>query len=188
MKITVLLIRIVIANGLIALAYGEEQVCDVRADYALGFQNYAEAIRLHEDFLASHPDDALAHYHLGFAYSVTGRRTKELREYHKAVALKLDQWDLFLNLALADLEGGDLGKAIDALRTAAKLGPDHEEAPFDLALAYQQADRLPEALQEISTALFLEPKDPEARNMQAVIYAELGDLHLAREEWIYLTR
>jgi Flp pilus assembly protein TadD len=188
MKITVLLKGIVIGQGSIAVAYGGEQVCDVRADYALGVENYAEAIRLHEEFLASHPDDALAHYHLGFAYSMRGRRTQELREYRKAVTLRLDQWDLFLNLALADLEGGDLRRGIDALRVAAKLGPDHEEAHFNLALAYEQADRLSEALQEISAALFLELKDPEAHNMRAVIYAKLGDFKRAREEWIYLTR
>ena len=42
-----------------------ESVCDVSADYALGIEDYPEAIRLHENIMRHDPDDALAHYHLG---------------------------------------------------------------------------------------------------------------------------
>ena len=48
-------------------AGGEQQVCDVRADYVLGIEDYREAIRLHAEVVHEHPDNALAHYHLGFA-------------------------------------------------------------------------------------------------------------------------
>jgi hypothetical protein len=42
-------------------AGGEQQVCDVRADYALGVEDYPQAIRLHTEVVREHPDDALAH-------------------------------------------------------------------------------------------------------------------------------
>jgi hypothetical protein len=49
------------ANG------AEAQVCDVSADYSLGVEDYADAIRIHREILRKNPDNALAHYHLGFA-------------------------------------------------------------------------------------------------------------------------
>ena len=78
-----------------------EQICDIRADAALGLKDYQTAIRLHRYLLRSHPNDALAHYHLGFAYGMVGRSAEEIDEYQKAVTLGLHSWDLFLNLGLA---------------------------------------------------------------------------------------
>jgi tetratricopeptide (TPR) repeat protein len=77
-----------------------QAVCDVSADYALGSEDYAEAIRLHEKVLRRDPNDALAHYHLGFAYGMSHDAAGELREYLRAEQLSLRQWDLFLNLGL----------------------------------------------------------------------------------------
>jgi hypothetical protein len=53
----------------------------------------------------SHPANALAHYHLGFAYGMTGDETREINEYERATALGLSRWDLFLNLGIAFLAG-----------------------------------------------------------------------------------
>ena len=36
-------------------------------------EDYSSAVTLHRKFLSSHPNDALAHYHLGFAYGMVGR-------------------------------------------------------------------------------------------------------------------
>jgi hypothetical protein len=82
-------------------APSESEICDVSADSALGLEDYPAAIALHRKFLRSHRDDALAHYHLGFAYGVTGHAAYEVKEYLVAVGLGLHKWDLFLNLGLA---------------------------------------------------------------------------------------
>jgi tetratricopeptide (TPR) repeat protein len=94
----------------------------VGADYALGIEHYREAIRLHAEVVCKHPDNALAHYHLGFAQEMTGNRTAEVREYQRAAALGLSNWDLFLNLGLAQFENGDLNAATDNLRESRKMG------------------------------------------------------------------
>jgi hypothetical protein len=67
----------------------EQQVCDVGADYFLGVEDYSEAIRFHAEIVRKHPDNALAHYHLGFAQGMMGNRTAEFREYQRAEALGL---------------------------------------------------------------------------------------------------
>jgi len=165
-----------------------EAVCDVRADYALGVEDYPEAIRLHENLLRQDPNDALAHYHLGYAYGMNHDAAGELREYRRAEQLGLLQWDLFLNLGILFLENQNTSAAIDALRMAAKLGPRHPEAHFNLALAYERAGLLQTAQKEILASLALEPDQPDAQNTLAVIYAEMGDDESARAVWAKLVR
>jgi hypothetical protein len=55
----------------------DEQVCNATADYFLGQEDYGEAIATHRRLIEAHPADALAHYHLGFAYGMTGERAQE---------------------------------------------------------------------------------------------------------------
>jgi Flp pilus assembly protein TadD len=167
-------------------AGSQDQLCDGRADYALRVEDYPRAIALHLKLLRSRSHDALAHYHLGFAYAMVGDSAKEVSEYTEAVRFGLNQWDLFMNLGLAYLDQDELGKAISTLEIAVLLGPGHPETHFNLALAYESNHRLPDALWEISASLRLAPNDPDERNTRAIIYAELGDQKRARDEWVRL--
>jgi Flp pilus assembly protein TadD len=170
-----------------AVSSGNE-ICDATADYFLGIEDYPEAAKLHRILIAAHPDDALAHYHLGFAYGMLGRHTEELAEYRRAVSLGLKKWDLFLNLGLVYLQDGNTDAATDALATAVALGPGHPEAHFNLGLAYERRGMLAEARREMLTSLRLDPKQAEARNMLGVIYAEDGNYVTAHEVWSDLAR
>src|SRR6202007_3295193 len=76
----------------------QEQICDPLADYFLGMEDYKEAIRLHLKVILEHPENALAHYHLGFAYGMLGQHRDELKQYREAIALGLVGWALFLTL------------------------------------------------------------------------------------------
>jgi Flp pilus assembly protein TadD len=169
-------------------AASKDEICDVNADFALGREDYPAAIALHRKVLRAHNDSALAHYHLGFAYGMTGRKTDEINEYLAAGRLGLDKWDLFLNLGLAYLGENDGPNAIKALQTAVSLGPNHPEGHFNLAIAYEKANRLRGALQEIILSLHLAPEDPDERNTKGIICAELGYLVCARDEWTHLVQ
>jgi Flp pilus assembly protein TadD len=165
-----------------------KEICDVDADFALGLEDYPTAIALHRKVLRAHNDNALAHYHLGFAYGMTGDSRDEISEYLAAAKLGLNKWDLFLNLGLAYLGQNDGPKASKELQTAVLLGPDHPEAHFNLAIAYERSNRLREALQEITVSLRLAPLDPDEGNTKAIICVELGDLVCAHDEWVHLVR
>src|SRR5713226_182476 len=130
---TILLLSFWIPNY--AFAGGvEQQVCDVGADYSLVIGDYSEAIRRHVEVIREHQGNALAHYHLGFALGMVGDGMAEVKEYQQAEALGLMNWDLFLNLGLAQLENGELDAATDSLRRAVLLGAEHSESHFNLAL------------------------------------------------------
>jgi Flp pilus assembly protein TadD len=159
------------------------EVCDVKADFALGQEDYSKAATLHRSYLSAHPNDALAHYHLGFAYGMMGRRDDEISEYVTAVNLGLRKWDLFLNLGRAYLEQNELPSAADALETAVLRGPEHAEAHFNLALVYERQSKLAAALQEITASRRLAPQDLDAANTNAIICAEMGDFSCARNVW-----
>jgi Flp pilus assembly protein TadD len=167
---------------------GEEQVCNIGADYALGTEDYPEAIRLHADVVRKHPSDALAHYHLGFAEGMTGNRTAEISEYRRAATLGLKDWDLYLNLGLAQFENGDLDAATDSLRQAVLLGENHPESHFNLALVYERRGLLADARREMLASLQLNPDQPDARNLLGVIYAREGNTAGAWVVWRELVR
>ena len=161
----------------------DEQVCDPLADYFLGMEDYPEAIRRHRVVIDDDPGNALAHYHLGFAYGVVGEHRQELAEYQKAIALGLDDWQLFLNLGLLYLEGGQTQDATRVLRLAALLGPERPETHFNLALAYERRGALAQAEQEALLSLRIDPSQPDARNTLGAIYAEEGKYVRASQEW-----
>jgi tetratricopeptide (TPR) repeat protein len=190
--------RIVLAGCILALSLGianiasasggEQQICDVGADYALGVEDYPEAIRLHDDVVRKHPDNALAHYHLGYAEGVMGNQTAQVREYQRAASLGLKNWDLFLNLGLAQLEKGELDSATDSLRQAVLLGEMHPESHFNLALVYERRGMLADAEREMLASIHLNPSQPDAQNSLGVIYAEEGKTDRASEVWQELVR
>lgn len=166
----------------------EGEICNVNADLALGLEDYPAAIAAHRNVLLTQDDNALAHYHLGFAYGMTGHSMEEISEYLKAAELGLRKWDLFLNLGVAYLGQKDWSKATKALKTAVLLGPDHAEAHFNLAIAYERDNALSKALQEITVSLGLAPLDADEGNAKAIICSELGNLVCARDEWAHLVQ
>ncbi len=184
---TMLLLSVWIPNFVFA-GGAEQQVCDVGADYSLGIEDYSEAIRRHVEIVRKHPDNALAHYHLGFALGMVGDRTAEVSEYQRAAALGLMNWDLFLNLGLAQLENGDLDVATDSLRHAVFLGGEHSESHFNLALVEAQRGMLTDAEHETLAALRLNAEQPDASNLLGVIYAQEGKTASASLVWRDLVR
>ena len=69
-------------------ARGNDQVCDATADYFLGAEDHREAVAAHQRVLGAHPGDALAYYHLGFAFGMTGDRIDEIADYRRAAAAR----------------------------------------------------------------------------------------------------
>jgi Flp pilus assembly protein TadD len=178
--------RLSIANA--GAGHSSDPVCDATADYFLGEEDYGEAIATHQRLIEAHPDDAIAHYHLGFAYGMTGDRAREIAEYRKAAALGLRQWDLYLNLGRALIEAGNFDEASNVLNTAVVLAPGRPESHYNLGLAYERRGMFAAARDELQASLRLDPKQPDARNMVGLVYAEEGDYSHAREVWSGLAR
>ena len=164
------------------------QICDPIADFYLGIENYPEAIQRHLMVVREHPNNALAYYHLGFAYGMVGDRQRELADYQKAVGLGLSNWDLFLNLGLLEMESGRLDSASQALQLAALLAPYRPETHFNLGLLDERLGMYQKAAQEVLLSLRIDPNQDDARNILGVIYAEQGNYEWAHQEWADLIK
>ncbi len=166
----------------------DPQICDPIADYYLGTEDYPEAIRRHLLVIREHPENALAYYHLGFAYGIVGDHQHELADYQKAVELGLSDWELFLNLGLVYTETGHLDAASQVLQLATLLGPYRPETHFNLGLLDEQLGMYQKAEQEMLLSLRLDPSQDDARNTLGVIYAEEGNYERAHQEWTDLAK
>ncbi|HEX4209322.1 MAG TPA: tetratricopeptide repeat protein [Candidatus Binataceae bacterium] len=184
----VLILTVFAVRPIGAAADADHQVCNATADYFLGNEDYPETARLHRLFIAEHPNDALAHYHLGYAEGMMGQSSDELDQYQTAVRLGLRDWGLYLNLGRVHLEQGQLGPATSAFQSAVALGPEHAEAHFNLGLAYERQGNLSAAATELTQSLALDPSQSDARNMLAVVDAEQGNYHAAQVIWAELIR
>ena len=168
------------------LSNPDTQICDPIADYYLGMEDYPEAIRRHLLVIREHPDNALAYYHLGFAYGVIGDHQRELADYQKAIELGLGDWELFLNLGLLYADTGHPDQAIRVLQLAELLGPYRPETHFNLGLLDERMGMYQKAEQEMLLSLRLDPTQVDARNTLGVIYAEQGSYERAHKEWLDL--
>jgi tetratricopeptide (TPR) repeat protein len=164
------------------------QVCDPVADFYLGIENYPQAIQHHLLVVQEHPGNALAYYHLGFAYGMVGDHRSELVDYQKAVELGLSNWDLFLNMGLLYMESGRLDAASEVLQLAALLAPYRPETHFNLGLLDERLGMYRKAEQEVLSSLRIDPNQNDARNTLGVIYAERGNYEQAHQAWADLIK
>ncbi len=156
--------------------------CDRKADEALKRHDYKEGIHLHRKFLETEPGNALALYHLGYAYGHTGDHEREVLFYERAAALGFEEDNIFFNLGMAYGEMNRIEEAIKAFQKALDLDPDSADNHFGLALAYQRgvADRLAE--EEFLKAIELDPSHVDARLYLSMLYADRGDMQKAASQ------
>ena len=156
--------------------------CDKKADEALKRHDYEEGIRLHREFLEAEPGNALALYHLGYAYGHTGDHEREVFFYERAAALGFEEDNIFFNLGMAYGELNRIEEAIKALQKALDIDPDSADNHFGLALAYQRsvADRLAE--EEFLKAIEIDPSHVDARLYLSMLYADRGEMQKAASQ------
>src|ERR1019366_1151976 len=67
-------------------------------------KNYAKAVDLLTSFLKDYPNDATAHFELGYVYGILKRNDDSISEYRRAAELKSNFAEAYLNMGLAMLE------------------------------------------------------------------------------------
>lgn len=160
-----------------------DPVCEEEADEAIQSGDYESGIRLHLELLKRAPENALAMYHLGYAYGMAGDHGKEAESYEKAIALGYgEDADLYYNLGMAYGELDSTSKAIAAFRKALQIDPENADIRVGLGLAYRSDTDFSAAEEEFRRAIELMPEHIEARLNLAVLYADTGHLTKAREQ------
>lgn len=113
--------------------------CSEKADQAMADGDIETGLHEHARFVAQHPNNPLAHYHLGYAFGQVGDIKQEIAHYEKAVSLGYDDNDqLFFNLGMAYGESGQLEKAIDAFEKSLAIAPESGDALAELSRLYRE--------------------------------------------------
>jgi tetratricopeptide (TPR) repeat protein len=154
----------------------ERWVCPEFADLPLRLGLYEEAVKEHRRVLLEAPENALAHYHLGYAYGRVGAHSLEVEEYVRAVDLGLTREDLFYNLGMAYAELGALVKAEQAFNKAVTMAPANGENRRALGMIYCEQRLFQEAIASCERATLLEPENPHAWHCLALALAGAGKI------------
>lgn len=161
-----------------ALSPAQRKASDARvyqAQQEVEKKNYARAIELLTGFLKDYPDDATAHFQLGYVYALSARSDDSISEYRRAAELKPDFAEAHLNLGLALLDRKDYAGAGDVLQRAAELTPGDAKLRYLAGLALEHSGKIPAAITQYEAAATLDQNDFD-------IYLHLGTVLLRADK------
>lgn len=127
-------------NNLLSTA----QAAMERKDFPTAAQNY-------QDYIAKKPDDAQAHFNLGYALMSMQKLSDAKGEYEKAVSLDPKMAPAYLNLGLTLLDT-DPQAAVAPLQKAVEMIPNQAAPKFLLGTAFEKTHKLPEAIEQYQAA------------------------------------
>jgi len=125
-------------------------------------RDYRSALAIWSDTVSKRPENAYAHFNLGFALRDAGRPSEAVGQYEEAVRLDpgLPEGHDELGVALANR--GRLSEAIAEYERALQGEPNSPDFEFNLANALAQTGNLPGAIAHFQRVLSLRPNFPEA--------------------------
>jgi Flp pilus assembly protein TadD len=143
----------------------------VKAKAAADKEDYATAEADYQKYLAQKPEDASAHFDLGFVYTAQHEKEKAEGEYRRAIELNPKMTEAYLNLGIS-LMPDDPKAAVAPLEKVTELDYSYAKGHYLLGAAKERAGDLPSAMQEYAIAERLDPNDAE-------IHLTLGRADLA---------
>jgi tetratricopeptide (TPR) repeat protein len=122
-----------------------------------------EGVRKVTEVLREHPDFWNGWFLRGWGLRRLGRYVEAKEAFLKALSLAPPTPDLLNELAIVQMELGELEESYERLTAAAKLEPDNIKVLSNLGIVAQKLSRPEEAKGFFRTVLELSPRDPVAR-------------------------
>ena len=136
----------------------------------------------YEAKVREHPDSAVAHYNLGLAWQQRGRPDQAEECYRKAVELKPDLAEAWVNLGGVLLLKWDFKGCVAANEEALKRQDDMLLAHYNLGQAYLYLGDTEGVLKSYRRVVELDPSHPAGRYYHAVGLLAAGRVPEATEE------
>jgi Flp pilus assembly protein TadD len=144
-------------------------------------QRYDEAIAAYRQAVRLEPQNALAHYGLGVAYSRKGENEQAIAAYREAIRLQPEHADAHYGLGVASGHLSQNEQAVTAYREAIRLNPGLADAHYNLGMIYARLRLEEQAIAAFREAIRLQPTDALAHYGLGVIYAKRGQNDQAME-------
>jgi Flp pilus assembly protein TadD len=154
----------------------------VKAKAEVDSSNYTAAQADYEKYLAQRPNDAAAHFDLGYVYTAQRQTDNAISEYRKAVALDPKMQQAQLNLGLSLLSTGPKA-AIEPLQQVISLNYSFARGHYLLGVAEERSGDSATAEKEYVVAVKLDPSDPEAQAALGRAYLNDGKGANAEEQF-----
>lgn len=105
-----------------------------------------EAIEVHQQYVQTNPNDPVAHYKLGNAYQVNGKKLSALDCYRQAIKLNHQYYPAYYGIGSLYSSIGKVKLAIREYLHALRIKPDFLEALYNLALCYESVHEYKNAI------------------------------------------
>lgn len=125
--------------------------------------NNEKAILYCTNALALEPDNALAHFSLGWIYKLDGRADEAISEFKKTIALNPKFGGAYNHLGDLYLNQGMIDDAIAAYTQAVSFQPESALTHYNLGIAYTRKGDLPSAADSLFEG-----------GLVAILYSERG--------------
>jgi tetratricopeptide (TPR) repeat protein len=145
-------------------------------------QNFAAALDPLQKYIAQRPDDAYAHFELGYAYVGLKRGADAKSEFTRAIALDPKMAAAYQNLGML-LMASDPAAAIDPFRRAADLQPTESHPRFLAGYCFEETGKLPEAIEQYRAALKITPGDYDSHFALGRVLSRTRDEAGAEEQF-----
>lgn len=122
------------------------------AQAALDQHDFAAAAEKYQEYIAKKPDDAYAHFQLGYAYTALQRPQDAETEYAKAAELDPKMGVAYTNLGMTLLDLGQAEAAVEPLEKAAELEPTDAKMRFLVGMAFERAGKTADAIAQYEEA------------------------------------
>ena len=140
-------------------------------------ETYHSAESIWSDTVAKRPENALAHYMLGWYWyhSTPWRLNDAIAQIEEALRLKPDYFEAHMTLGIIRSQmPGRLDEAVSQFEEAVRLRPNLPNPHFNLGVAWLRVpERLSDAIAQFEIALQQKPDFPEAHYFLAVALSRL---------------
>ena len=124
-------------------------------------ERHSAAIESFREALRMNPLDSNTRFNLGFLLHHLHRYDEAIAEFEQVVVANPNNDRAWFGMGLCREQRGDLEKAVDALKEAARIQYFNPHAGYHLTLVYHKLGRQKEALAEYQRVKSFEPKFAE---------------------------
>jgi tetratricopeptide (TPR) repeat protein len=154
--------------------------------------SYAGEMEFYKEKVRENPDDAEAHFGLGYAYGDAANWREAIASFKQAIKLDPDNDAMgalaHFGLCSAYFNLGMYKEAIESGKQAIRIDPDYRGAHAGLGIAYGSLGMHKESIEPFKQAIRIDPDNVAAHTALGIAYYSLGDKSSALEQYKILKK